>query len=149
MNEQPLTSDLSPDPQALVARLARCAPAGISATDRRTTLRQLQRELRAARWDRRLGRMAATLLMVGVGLSSIVFRFYPIGSTGASSRPTPQAIGELAATVAEVTDLATAKQFARQHAAFQGWSTQGKEMQTIQRSFQPLQTPITPSGKAG
>lgn len=137
------------DGQPLEEQLARCTPAGVPAELRGAVLHHIHRELRAARWDRRLGRVAAVLLAMGLGMSGLVHRLYPIATTGSTFRPTPQSIGRLAATVAEVTDVATARQFARQMAALQGWPAQGAEVEIIQRGFQRPRTQITPYGKDG
>jgi hypothetical protein len=137
------------DGQPLEDQLARCTPAGAPTELRGVVRTQVQRELRAARWDRRLSRAASVLLVLGVGMSGLVHRLYPLTPAGPSTRPTPQAIGRLAATVAAATDIDTARQFARQMAALQGWSSQGEEMKTIQRIFQRSQTQMTPNGKDG
>ena len=121
--------------QPLEEELARCAPAGVPAELRGEVLHQVRRELRAARWDRRLGRVAAVLLAVGLGSNGVVQRLYPATPAGPSTRPTPQAIGRLAATVADATDMATARHFARQMAALQGWPAQGEEAEIIRRGL--------------
>ncbi len=133
----------------LEARLARCAPAGAPNELRTAVLGQVRRELRAARWDRRLARVAAVLLAVGVGSSGMILRPNAAGSAGPSSRPTPQTIGRLAATVAGATDLETARQFARQMAALQGWPAQGEEMEIIRNRFESPQTQSQSHGKDG
>lgn len=135
--------------QLLEVRLNRCAPAGAPAELRGAVLGQVHRELRAACWDRRLGRVATVLLAVGVGMSGMVYRLYPLTPTGRSTRPTPQSIGRLAATVAEATDIQTAQQFVRQVAALEGWPAQGEEMEIIQRGFKRPQAQPQQHGKDG
>jgi hypothetical protein len=135
--------------QPLEARLARCAPAGAPAELRAAVLGQVRRELRAARWDRRLARVAAVLFAVGIGASGLVMRPYSSTSSGPASRPTPQTIGRLAATVAGATDLETARQFALQMAALQGWPAQGEEMEIIRNRFESPQTQSQSHGKDG
>jgi hypothetical protein len=84
----------------------------------------VQRELRASRWDRRLARAAAVLLVVGVGMNAaLALRFDGagerrlVGSRRSEPRPT---VVDTAVVVAEATDLLTARRFARQLAAMAG-----------------------------
>ena len=82
-----------------------------------------QRELRAARWDRRLARAAAVLLIVGVGLNLV----NALGSSeldqqqqtrvAADVRPS---IVDTAISVAQASDTTTAHRIARQIAAMTG-----------------------------
>lgn len=144
-----MNSPLPENGQPVEERLAHYAPAGAPAELRAAVLGQVHRELRAARWDRRLGRVAAVLLAMGIGTNGMVQWLYPPMATGPSTLPSPQTIGRLAATVAEATDIETARQFVRQMAALQGWPAQGEEMEIIQRGFRRSRPPATPHGKDG
>ncbi len=85
-------------------------------------LSDVQRELRAARWDRRLARAAVVMLVVGLGLN-LVNGLSPSALDRreqlqvANVRP---AIVETAIVVAEASDAITAQQIARQIAAMSG-----------------------------
>jgi len=85
---------------------------------REQVLRQTQRELRAARWDRRLGRVAAVLLLVGVALNASSMWLTPLGSSRqTASRPSPESIFQLETTMAEATDPETGRRLAAHYAA--------------------------------
>jgi hypothetical protein len=91
---------------------------------RAAVLRDVGRELTAARWDRRLARAAAVLLVVGVGMNgALVLR----SSHSVDGRQTQiaraqsrESIVETAVVVAEATDADTGRRFARQLAAMRG-----------------------------
>jgi hypothetical protein len=91
---------------------------------RAAVLGGMQRELRAARWDRRLARAAVVLLVVGVGMNVASERFSR--GAGGVARPqiargdAQQSLVETAIVVAEATDPATGSRFARQLAAMSG-----------------------------
>ncbi len=83
----------------------------VSANDLRSaTLGQVRRELRAARWDRRLGRTAMLLLAVGIGMSVLTLQ-RPVSPRGGQLAvgATNRAIVELAVTIADATDVETAR----------------------------------------
>lgn len=91
---------------------------------RAAVLADVERELRAARWDRRLGRAAAALLVIGVGLNfsagwqlggSVKGRHENVAR--AEVRPS---LVDTAVIVAEATNAETARRFARQLAAMSG-----------------------------
>ena len=95
---------------------------GLPAELRGKVLADMQRELRAARWDRRLARFVAAVLVVGVGLNV----FNMMGSSELD-RPAKSLVTEnrasvvdTAIVVAQVSDVATAQRFARQFAAVMG-----------------------------
>lgn len=90
---------------------------------RMAVLANVQRELRAAKWDRRLVRAAAVLLVVGVGLNvGIVLK--PAVERGVSSQVAEsnarQSLVDTAVVVAEATDAKTGSEYARQMAAMMG-----------------------------
>ena len=97
---------------ALERRAGRLAPAVLS---------DVERELRAARWDRRLARAAVVLLVVGVGLNAC----HVLSPTQVDAAPhrqiaradSSQALIETAIVVAEATNAETGRLFARQWAA--------------------------------
>jgi hypothetical protein len=102
---------------------------------RGAVLVDVQRELRAARWDRRLARAAAALLVVAVGLNVAA------GWLGDESLRVPQShvaasdvrpsLVDAAVVVAEATDAATGKRIARQLAAISGRSLTADETAAI------------------
>ncbi len=145
MND-PFHDDLQP----VEDQLARWRPDGAPTELRRVVLRQVRRELRAAYWDRQLARTAAILLVVGVAMNVAII-WQPLGLAGqpVATRPTPQAIGALAATLAEATDVETASLFARQMAAFRGWPARGEEVAIIEREIRRRLSLTTGSGKDG
>ena len=113
-------------------------------------LGQVRRELRAACWDRRLARAAAVLLAVGVA-TNVVFVGRQAGSaTGhVATRPALQAIGEMAADVAEATDVETASLFERQMVALRGWAATGEEATKVEREIRRRLLRTTGDGKDG
>jgi hypothetical protein len=108
----------------------RLATAGPGAPDalRDAVLRDVRRELRAARWDRRLARSAAAALVVGVGWNALNFAFERRGdgraapgvAWAAAGEGSRDALVQVAATVAEATDATTGRNVARQLAALSG-----------------------------
>jgi hypothetical protein len=100
------------------------APAGL----RDAVLCDVRRELRAARWDRRLARSAAAALVLGVGWNALNFAFdergdgraAPGAAWAAAGGGPRDALVQVAATVAEATDATTGRNVARQLAALSG-----------------------------
>jgi hypothetical protein len=111
----------------LEQRLAAAGP-GPPARLRDAVLADVQRELRAARWDRRLARLAATALVLGVGWNALNFAFDERGDGRAApdralaevDGGSRDALVQVATTVAEATDAATGRNVARQLAALSG-----------------------------
>jgi hypothetical protein len=105
---------------------------------RGAVLSGVERELRAARWDRRLARVAAALLMLGVVMNVATgLRSVESGqvahSRRADSRPS---LVDTAIIVAEATDAATARQYARQMAAMAGRKLTDGEAAAIDAAVQ-------------
>jgi len=93
------------------------APVGLRAA----VLHDVHRELRAARWDRRLARAAVVLLVVGVGLNAaMVLPRHAPSSQILTTKPTHESLVLVGISVAEATDVPTGKRFARQLAAITG-----------------------------
>jgi hypothetical protein len=118
---------------------------------RAAVLAGIRRELRAGRWDRRLGRAAAVLLVFGVGLNaSIGLRSMnardarqPVAGTSS------QSLVDTAVVVAEVTDAATGRRFARQLAAMAGLELSNAEAAAIDAALRAKTAPATTNGHRG
>jgi hypothetical protein len=116
-------------------QLAQLRPRGGGSELRAAVLADVERELRASRWDRRLARAAAVLLMVGVGLNVAV----GLRSDGAhdgsrqsmAQSSARQSLVDTAAVVAEATDAATGSRFARQLAAMSGRELTAEESAAV------------------
>jgi hypothetical protein len=123
------------------------SPAGL----RGLVLRDVQRELRAARWDRRLARAAAVLLVIGVGMNVAM----GIMSDGVGARRLDQgqqavarpSLVDTAVVVAEATDAMTARHFARQMAAMAGRELSVDEAAAIDAAIRRPAARSTPGGK--
>ena len=90
---------------------------------RAAVLSAVQRELSASRWDRRLTRVAAAVVAVGVGLN--VLTGLPAGheasdAVARAERLAPPDFIQTAVAVAEATDGPTGRQYARQLALLSG-----------------------------
>jgi len=152
----PLQKDSMSTPQtpfddSVEAQLARLQPNVDAGGLRDATLGRVQQELRASRWDRRLGRVAAGLLAVGIGLNVATVDKRPALSTGGqlASRPTTESIAELAVTMAEVTDIETANIFARHWAALGGFPFGSDQADAIEREIDRHLSPAVARGKEG
>jgi hypothetical protein len=101
---------------------------------RSTVLGEVERELRASRWDRRLARMAAVLIAAGVGMNTVIgLRTGMDDGRFAQPRGTDRrpSLVDTAIVVAEATDVATAQRFARQMAAMSGRKLSADEAAAI------------------
>ena len=98
--------------------------AGLPGELRGRVLTDVQRELRAARWDRRLARVAAVMLILGIGLnvgSMSHFDSVGDGRWARGRQPTVRtSLVDTAVIVAEATDAATAQRVAHQLATMTG-----------------------------
>lgn len=134
-------------------QLAATCPAGPDSELRRVVMSGVARELRAARWDRRLARAAVLLLVVGVGLNALL--------AIRGSRPDGRRAGQVAAdrsqeslletavVVAEATDPETGRRFAQQLAAWSGRELSGDELAAIDAAVKSHSTRIEPNGNEG
>ncbi len=103
---------------------------------RQTVLRGVDRRLKAQRWDRRLGRAAVALCLVGIGLNAA------LGIPGDGTRPTQSAsvvkldaVTQAALAVADATDSDTAAQFAKRMAMLGGAPLNADEEAAIRRQI--------------
>jgi hypothetical protein len=105
-------------------QIASMQPVGSPMELRGLVLSEAERELRAARWDRRMARAAGVLLVVGVGMNLAVGLRLDKTGNGPLARSqqamTRASLVDAAVLVADATDAATARRFARQMAAMAG-----------------------------
>jgi hypothetical protein len=91
---------------------------------RGVVLEDVRRELQSARWDRRMARLTAALLFVGVGINLLIGvrsgTSYPGRLADDRQAVTRTSLVDTTVLVAEATDAATARRFARQMAAMAG-----------------------------
>jgi hypothetical protein len=120
---------MTDDEQELEQRLACAMPRGAPAGLRDATLAQVQRELRSARWDRRLGRLAACVFLAGIALNAgLALQGDARPADNAQVRiagNSREALNQTAVIVADATDAETARRFVRQMAALGGWEQSG------------------------
>jgi hypothetical protein len=116
-------------------------PLGSSPTGlRRAVMCGIERELRAARWERRAARAAGVLLVVGIGLNVSIAMLPAVSPNG----PAGQVVGangrlqlvETAEVVAEATNAATGRRVARQLAAMWGRVLSAEEMAAIDAAIE-------------
>lgn len=107
---------------------------------RAAVLVDVESELRAARWDRQLGRAAVGLLLIGLGLN--VSAGWQLGGSTkerheyvARSEVRPSLV-DTAVIVAEATNAETARRFARQLAAMSGREITTDEAAAIDAAVQ-------------
>ena len=116
---------MNDDDQELEHRLVRALQQSAPASLRAATLSDVRRELGAARFDRRLARLAAAVLFVGIGLNvALVLRGdagVSDGAEAATARSSQTALARTAVVVADATDAETARRFVRQIAALGRW----------------------------
>jgi hypothetical protein len=133
------------------AQLARLQPRFTVEGLRDATLGRVQRELRSSRWDRRLGRVAAVLLVVGIGMNVATINKHPALPTGGrlAARPATESISELAVTMADATDITTASIYVRHLAAFHCFPIGGHQANAIQREVDRRLSSTVSNGKEG
>lgn len=133
-------------------RLARHEVSGPATELRGAVLADVHRELAAARWDRRLARAAAVLLVVGIGMN-VAMGWQSSGPNSAVRRvadgPSQAAIVQFAVTIAEATDPETGRRFARQLAAMSGISVSSEQSAAIDAAVKPHVRPVISDGKDG
>jgi hypothetical protein len=119
---------------------------------RADVLRDVHRELAAARWDRRLARAAAVLLAIGVGMN-LAMGLQSSGSSSATRRvaggPSRDSLVQVAVTVAEATDPETGSRYARQMAAMSGVSLSSEQSAAIDAAVKLHARPAAANGKDG
>jgi hypothetical protein len=123
-------------------------PSGAPGVLRAAVLARVQRELRGARWDRRLARATAVLLVVGLGLN-VSMGIHSMNSRGSRqqiARTSSQSLVETAVVMAEATDAATGLRFARQLAAMSGVELSSAEAAAIDAALQRTTAPTTSNG---
>jgi hypothetical protein len=104
---------------------------------RGTVLAGVHRQLAAQRWDRRLGRAAVLMLVVGVGLNAAIgWRNGQPVSSQAGTGFKPDAITQAAVAVAEATDAETGTQIARHLAALGGVALSPQQEAAIQQQIE-------------
>jgi hypothetical protein len=130
---------MNPEPlDEFERQLASARHVGAPTALRGHVLSDVERELRAARWDRRLARAAVVLLVVGVGVNAALVlgdgatRVAPHRQLAA--KDSQQAIVDTAIMVAEATNGETGRQFARQMAALSGRELTDREIASIDAS---------------
>jgi len=106
---------------------------GVEAPDalRALTLSQVERELRAARWDRRLGRVAASLVLTGIGLNAGVGLSSEHSTSSSTAFATNDALVRTAVAVALATDVETGRLMAHQLAVIQDQSISPQQLAAI------------------
>lgn len=119
-------------------QLAGVRPVGAPPTLRAAVLSDVQREVRASRWDRRLGRIAAVLLVVGVGLNvSIGMKSVRDSATMiAAHERSRQSLIDAAVVVAQATDAHTGSHYARQLAEMIGQPLSDDEAAVVDAAVQ-------------
>jgi hypothetical protein len=120
------------------SQLSAAQSSGAPVELRRAVLDSVARELRAARWDRRLARAAVVLLTVGIGLNAYQV-LSPLDATTLRNRQIARAgssenLIETAIVVAEATNADTGRLFARQWAAMSGRALTERELDAIDTS---------------
>ena len=131
-------------------QLAGLKPAGAPRALRAAVLADVQRELRASRWDRRLVRAAAVLLIIGVGMNAAIgFRSARDGRPAhlVAESGARQSLVETAVVVAEATDARTGSRYARQLAAMIGHALTEDEAAAIDAAVHLSPTPRTNGNK--
>jgi hypothetical protein len=98
-------------------QLSGLRPVGAPRELRGAVLADVRRELRASRWDRRLARAAAILLIVGVGMNGAMVMQSIREDRRAmhiAESESRQSLMDTAVVVAEATDARTGSEYARQ-----------------------------------
>ena len=133
------------------AHLARLQPRVAVDGLRDATLGRVQRELRASRWDRRLGRVAAVLLVVGTSMNVATVSKRPALPAGGqlADRTTTESIAKLAVTMADVTDIETASIIARHLAALNGLPLGSHQADAIEHEIDRRLSSGVSNGKDG
>jgi hypothetical protein len=101
---------------------------------RSAVLKDVHRNLKAQRWDRRLARVTAALLAVGIGLNATAgWRGPEPAVNRAVVESRPDVIARVAVLISQATDAETARQFARHLAALDGMTLSPLQEAAIKR----------------
>ena len=107
-------------------------PSRLPAELRNIVLAKVSRQLTAAKWERRLGRTAAALIIVGIGLNwAATVRYSSPLRTNLSQSVASAAIVEMGVTMAQATDAETGSQWARHLAALSGRTLTDRQVAEI------------------
>ena len=98
---------------------------------RDAVLAATRRELRAQRWDRRLGRAAAALMLIGIGLNAGVGLISEHSTSSSAAFTTNDALVRTAVAVARATDVETGRMMAHQLAVIQDQSISPQQLAAI------------------
>lgn len=98
---------------------------------RNAVLAAAHRELRAQRWDRRLGRAAVALVLAGIGLNAGVGLISERSTTSSAAFATNDALVRTAVAVARATDAETGRLLAHQLAVIQDQSISPQQLAAI------------------
>ncbi len=129
--------------------------AGVGVPDAPKQLRaavfgDVQRELRAARWDRRLARAAVLLLVVGVGLNGAIGTHADRSvRRQMAGHATQEALVQVAVGIADATDAKTAQLYARQLAAMTGRALSADDAAAIDAATERTAPSTMPREKRG
>ena len=111
------------------------APADLRANMIRTVHRRLSGE----RWERRLGRLAVAVLLIGVGLNWSVGwgdRNWPAGHGEIAVRPKSDSIVVVAVAIGQATDAETGQRMAQHLAALSGTTLSAEQASAINQAVQ-------------
>jgi hypothetical protein len=117
---------------------------------RQQVLRKVDRELAAARWDRRLARTARTLLILGVAMNVAI----GVPWTELASPPRQRIVRqqphetllEAAVHVAEATDAESGRRFALHLASAAGWTLTTDDLRAIDIAIEQRSHDSAPKG---
>jgi hypothetical protein len=98
---------------------------------RNAVLAATRRELRAQRWDRRLGRAAAALVLAGIGLNAGVGLISERSTSSSTAFATNDALVRTAVAVARATDVETGRLLAHQLAVIQDQSISPQQLAAL------------------
>jgi hypothetical protein len=119
------------------SQLAAVRRNGAPAALRSAVLNDVDRELRASRWDRRLMRAAILLLVIGVGFNTALVLTDSTQQSAArlpgalATAPARSALLETAVVISESTDAATGRRFAEKWAAYSGRELTAQELEAL------------------
>ncbi|MBA3483755.1 MAG: hypothetical protein H0T51_18280 [Pirellulales bacterium] len=131
----------------LEQQLALGSPVAAPSELRCAVLAGVRRELAASRWDRRLARTAAALMVIGASLNIAIgvnasSGLHPVQPT---MPPSQQSLVQTAIAVARATDAETGRQIARQMAAWSGRTMTSEQLTALDAAM----AAETASGKDG